>query len=159
MALRLLAPGTYGFDSLSIGDCIQTGTAEISEDLIERFAALTGDTFEIHMSDAAAIRHGFSARVAHGLLVLSLVDGLKNRCAAQINGLASLGWNWTFRRPILVNDQISALMTIQEKRLTANSDRGIVKIGFEVSNQSGALVQRGENLLMVYRGQGGLPSV
>ena len=152
MASRLLPPGTNAFDSLSVGDRIQTGKTAITEEMIERFAALTGDTFEIHMSDAAAIRHGFSARVAHGLLVLSLVDGLKNQSAAQINGLASLGWNWTFRRPVLVNDQISALMTILEKRLTANPDRGIVKIGFEVSNQSGTLVQRGENLLMVYRG-------
>ncbi|WP_363262176.1 MaoC/PaaZ C-terminal domain-containing protein [Mesorhizobium sp.] len=43
----------------------------------------TRDRFEIHMSDEAALRHGFPASVAHGLLVLSLVDGLKNNAVAR----------------------------------------------------------------------------
>ena len=47
--------------------------------MIDRFADLTGDHFAIHMTDAGAQAQGFARRVAHGLLVLSVVGGLKNQ--------------------------------------------------------------------------------
>jgi hypothetical protein len=39
---------------------------------------------------------------------------------------------------------------VREKRQTRKQDRGILRLGFTVSNQRGELVQEGENLLMVY---------
>lgn len=75
---RELPPGIHGADALRPGDRVDCGSVTVTAGMIDDFAYLTGDRFEIHMSDAAAKRHGFAARVAHGLLVLSLVDGLKN---------------------------------------------------------------------------------
>ena len=40
---RLLAAGRYGFDSLSVGDRVETGSAEITAEKINAFADLTGD--------------------------------------------------------------------------------------------------------------------
>ena len=101
MTGRALPPGRYGFDDANPGDRIETDALSVTPALIDAFADLTGDRFEIHLSDAAAQRHGFPARVAHGLLVLSLIDGLKNQCPAQFNAVASLGWEWSFRAPVL----------------------------------------------------------
>ncbi len=148
----ILAPGLHDFDRVQIGDRIATGSTVVSAGAIAAFAALTGDRFEIHLSDAGAQRHGFPHQVAHGLLVLSLVDGLKNQCAAKFHALASLGWDWSFRKPVFAGDVIRAVLEVEGKRPTSNPGRGVLTIGFEVSNQHGEVVQKGRNQLMAYRG-------
>jgi 3-hydroxybutyryl-CoA dehydratase len=149
--MTLLAPGRYGFDDVDQGDRIETGSLTVTATMIDAFADLTGDQFEIHMTDAAAQRHGFTARVAHGLLVLSLIDGLKNQCPAQFRAVASLGWDWTFRAPVLCDDTVQATLTVVEKRPTSRLDRGILRLEVTALNQRAEVVQRGHNLLMVYR--------
>lgn len=148
---RELPPGRYRFDDVSPGDWLRTGERRVELADIGRFAALTGDDFEIHMSEEGARRHGFPARVAHGLLVLGLVDGLKNHAAAQFRAVASLGWDWTFSRPVFAGDTIRATLTVEAKRATKRPDRGIVTSRFDVLNQQGETVQRGANTLMVWR--------
>ena len=119
--------------------------------MIDAFANLSGDRFGIHMSEVEAARHGFPTRVAHGLLVLSLVDGLKNQAHAQFRAQASLRWNWTFAAPVFAGDRVSARIIVLEKRSLRDPARGILRLGFEVVNQDSMIVQRGENLLMTYR--------
>ena len=150
-ATRLLAPGRYGYDSLSVGDRVATGEAEITGALIDAFAELSGDRFEIHMDDAAARAKGFASRVAHGLLVLSVADGLKNRAPAQFAAIASLGWDMRFSGPVLAGDRISATITVREMRLTSAGDRGILTLEVEVRTADGVVVQSGINRLMVHR--------
>ena len=147
---RALPRGRHGFGAVEVGDMVLTGDALVSAEAIDAFAALTGDRFEIHMTDAAARRHGFPARVAHGLLVLSLVDGLKNQCPAQFDAIASLGWDWTFRAPVIAGDRIHAEIRVAEKRPVSDPKRGILKLAFAARNQRGQVVQDGTNLLMVY---------
>lgn len=147
----VLAPGRYGFDAIKIGDRIVTGEVGVTANMIDAFADLTGDRFAIHMDDAAAQSKGFSGRVAHGLLVLSLIDGLKNQTPAQFEAVASLGWNWRFSRPVLVGDRLRAAITVLSKRETSRLDRGILELDFTVENQSRDVVQSGTNLLMVHR--------
>jgi len=149
MTGRLLPAGLYRFADLQAGDRIETDGIVVSEALIDRFADLTGDRFAIHMSDSAAQELGFSRRVAHGLLVLSLVDGLKNQAAAELSAIASLGWEWRFRNPVLAGDEIRATLTVVSKRLTSDSSRGIVALDVEVRDRDGELVQSGRNQLMV----------
>ncbi len=146
-----LPPGRYGFDDVSEGDRIDAGSMPVSTGAIDDFADLTGDRFEIHMSDEAAARHGFDGRVAHGLLVLSLIDGLKNRAPAQFKAQASLGWNWSFEGPVIAGDTVSVMITVAEKRPVSDAKRGILRLSFDAVNQRGDCVQSGENLLMVYR--------
>ena len=146
-----LAPGLYSFDDLAVGDRIETGSSLVSAEVVDGFAALTGDRFEIHMTEAGAARHGFPARVAHGLLILSLVDGLKNQCPAQIRALASLDWEWGFTRPVFVDDTIRVQMTVEAKRDTRKPAQGVLTIGFVVFNQQGQAVQSGRNRLLAYR--------
>ncbi|MDJ0629423.1 MAG: MaoC family dehydratase [Rhodobacter sp.] len=148
---RLLPPGRYGCDAVAPEDRIETGRHTVTAAEIDGFAALSGDRFEIHMSDTAAKSHGFPGRVAHGLLVLSLVDGLKNRAPAQLKAIASLGWDWSFRRPVFIGDEIGATITVEAKRTVTKPDRGILTLAFDVTNQRGETVQSGTNLLLAYR--------
>jgi acyl dehydratase len=153
MNRRQLPSGVHEFDDLFVGDWFETGQLTVSAKLIETFADLTGDHFEIHMDDAAARALGFPCRVAHGLLVLSLIDGLKNQAQARFRAVASLGWTWRFDGPVFIGDKISAKITIAGKRSTKRSDRGIVSLDFLVTNQDDATVQSGQNQLMVVRTQ------
>lgn len=148
---RTLVSGQYGFDDLQPGDRIDAGSTVVTEDIIDRFADLSGDRFEIHMDRQAAARHGFSGRVAHGLCVLALVDGLKNQAPAQFKAQASLGWNWSFRAPVIAGDIISVAIEVVEKRPVKSGERGILRLRFQITNQDDQLVQEGENLLMAYR--------
>ena len=87
---------------------VNAGSACILAAIIDKFADWAGDRFEIHMSAEAAARRGFGCRVAHGLLVQSSVDGLKNRAPVQFPAQASFGWNWPFREAVITGDTISA---------------------------------------------------
>lgn len=151
MEANVLAPGRYHFEDIAVGDVIETDALTLTIDHIDRFAELTGDFFEIHVSEDGAARHGFPARVAHGLLVLSLVDGLKNRAGAQFAAVASLGWDWKFVAPVFPGDVLRAVLTVRGKRETRRPERGILTIDFVVLNQNGDTVQSGANTLMVLR--------
>lgn len=119
--------------------------------MIDDFADLTGDRFEIHMSDAAAKRHGFAARVAHGLLVLSLVDGLKNQAPVQFAARASRGWDWRFVAPVLAGDRLHAHLEVDSVAPARAPDQAVVSLRFVVVNQAGTTVQSGTNSLLAYR--------
>ncbi|WP_299294895.1 MaoC/PaaZ C-terminal domain-containing protein [uncultured Tateyamaria sp.] len=148
---RVLPPGLFGADALRPGDRVQCGTVTVTSGMIDSFAALTGDRFEIHMSEAAAKAHGFDARVAHGLLVLSLIDGLKNQAPAQMKARASMGWDWGFRAPVLLGDAITVAYDITDIAPAKSEDQAILTLDFNVTNQRAQQVQRGSNRLLVYR--------
>lgn len=150
-ALRDLKPGIWGYDDLEVSDRMRTNSAVITPSMISAFAALSGDRFAIHMSDEEAQARGFKARVAHGLLVLSVIDGLKNAAPAQVNAVASLGWDWNFVAPVFAGDSIWVELVVARKHKTRNLTRGIVRLDIKATSQDGKVVQSGSNMMLLYR--------
>ncbi len=146
---RALKAGLYGFRDLKQGDFWRTGAIQVTESHIVGFAGLSGDFFDIHMDDGAARALGFPRRVAHGLLVLSMADGLKNRSPVVLRAVASLGWQWSFRAPVFAGDSIAAGIEVAQVRPTRNAARGIAELDVTVTNQDGTTVQEGRNTLML----------
>lgn len=144
-------PGLNWYEDVAVGDRFATGGIVVTESLIQAFAGLSGDFFDLHVDDEFARGLGFPGRVAHGILGLALTDGLKNRAEMRFRAVASLGWNWKFSGPILVGDRIRAEIEVAAKRETKRADRGIVTLGFAVKNQKDEVVQQGTNELMVLR--------
>jgi acyl dehydratase len=147
----MLQPGDNWYEDAEVGDRYTTGAITISESHIVTFAGLSGDFFDLHMDEQFAREMGFQGRVAHGLLGLAMVDGLKNRASHRFRAVASLNWRWTFSGPILIGDRIQGEITVIAKRETKRADRGIVTLAFKVTKQDGSLVQQGENDMMVRR--------
>lgn len=145
------APGDAFFDDLAVGESWRTGGIVVSESHVMAFAGLTGDFFDVHMDDTFARGLGFPGRIAHGLLGLALVDGLKNRAPVRLQAVASLGWTWDFAAPIALGDRIAAEITVLSLRATKRPDRGIAELGFDVRNQRDETVQKGSNRLMMQR--------
>jgi acyl dehydratase len=144
-------PGLNWYEDCAVGDAFTTGGIVVTESLIQAFAGLSGDFFDLHMDDRFARDLGFKGRVAHGILGLALTDGLKNRAEHRFRAIASLGWNWKFSGAILIGDRIHAEVAVMAKRETKRPDRGIVTLAIRVKNQDGQVVQEGTNELMVSR--------
>lgn len=149
MTGHALKAGLYGHADLLTGDRIETGQVVVTGEMIDRFADLSGDRFALHLSDDVARELGFPRRVVHGLLVLSLIDGLKNTAPAQVRAVASLGWDIRFSAPVLVDDQIEAVFTVTAKRPARDGNRGIVTLGVVARNQDSAIIQQGSTTLML----------
>jgi len=146
---RLLQPGTYAAQDIRIGDHFLTSGVTVTETHVVNFAGVSGDLYDIHLDDVAAQEAGFSGRIAHGLLGLSLADGLKTRCPVRLMGIATLGWNWAFRAPLLIGDRIHVEVEVRGLRPTRRDDRSIATLYLKVLNQRGETVQDGETLLMM----------
>ena len=56
---RKLTEGRYNFDEISVGDHLETGSAEVTAELIRQYAALSGDKYALHLDDKAANDLGF----------------------------------------------------------------------------------------------------
>jgi len=150
LANTQLVAGNYYYDDLSKGAFFSTGRIVVTETHIVNFAGISGDFFDVHMDDGFAREQGFPARIAHGLLVLCMVDGLKNRADVKLQAIASLGWkDWNFKAPIVAGDSIRATITVAAMRPTSKGDRGVVELTFDVTNQNGEVVQSGSNTLLM----------
>src|SRR3546814_18080756 len=99
---------------------------------------------DVCSSDLFAQSVGFPTRVAHGLLCLSLVDGLKNRSEILFDAVASLEWHYKFKKAVFPGDRLMARLRVIEARPTTNPLSGFVRFYLAVVNQSGEVVQVGE---------------
>jgi acyl dehydratase len=77
------------------------------------------------------------------------MDGLKNRAAQRFAAVASLSWQWNFRRPLYPGDRIHGRVSVTDRRLTKRGDRGILTLSLELRNGKDQILQDGTNLLMV----------
>jgi acyl dehydratase len=145
---KQMAPGDYWFEDLRAGNWFDTGHIVVTESHIVAFAGLSGDFFDVHMDDDFARAQGFPSRIAHGLLVLALTDGLKNRASVRVMAIASLGWTWRFTGAVVAGDRIGARITVGETRLTSKG-QGLVTLHLAVTQQEGRVVQKGETTLLV----------
>jgi acyl dehydratase len=137
------------YEDIETGLSIETAGLTITDAHIVQFAGLSGDFFALHMDDEFARSLGFPRRVAHGLLGLILLDGLKNRAEKTFASVASLSWHWNFRKPLFAGDRIVGRLTVTEKRLTSKGNRGILTLALELRNAQGEIIQDGTNLLLV----------
>ena len=146
--------GLLFYEDTALGLSFETGGIVVTESHVVQFAGLSGDFFPLHMDDDFARSLGFPGRVAHGLLGLILLDGLKNRAVHRFAAVASLSWEWNFRKPLFPGDRIYGVLRVAEKRLTSRGDRGILTLALELRNGSGQVLQEGKNLLLVRCRQG-----
>ncbi len=140
------------FEDIQIGEEYLTPSRTITESDVLAYAGLTGDFEELHVSEAFARTTPFGTRVAHGLLGLAILDGLKTRTAivTGVHTMASLGWTWDFPRPLHFGDTVHARLVVANKRRTSKGNRGILFLQAELINQAGEVVQKGENRMMVH---------
>jgi oxepin-CoA hydrolase / 3-oxo-5,6-dehydrosuberyl-CoA semialdehyde dehydrogenase len=135
---------------LQVGDSVVSELHEVTQEEIDRFVDLTGDSFYAHTDPVAAAENPlFGGIVAHGYLVLSLAAGLFVDPAPgpvlANYGLDSL----RFTTPVKPGDRIRVALTCKEKSPRSGADYGEVRWDAEVTNADGAPVAHYELLTMV----------
>jgi len=140
------------WDDAKLGDECVSPTYTVTEARINAYAELTGDFTPVHVSEEYAKTTPFGTRVAHGLLGLSIADGLKTQSEFRFLPGMSLGWSWDFLLPIKINDVLHVKFHVGSLRPSKSKPGwGIVVMPAELINQQGQIVQKGEHRLMVPR--------
>ena len=135
---------------LAIGETLRSAERKVTVEDIERFAALTGDTFYAHMDEEAAARNPlFGGRVAHGYFLISAAAGLfVDPPFGPV--LANYGLDrLRFAKPVRPGDRIKVRLTCKAKSLRADKGYGEVAWDTEITNQDGEVVASYDVLTMV----------
>lgn len=136
--------GLY-FEEFSVGQQVTTPTRTITETDIVNFAGISGDYNLIHTDAEYARSTPFGQRVAHGLLVLSIVSGLAVRTGVMEGTVIAFREinEWKFSRPVFIGDTIHAVLTVKETKALPRLGGGAVTLSLDVRNQRGETVMRG----------------
>jgi len=148
--------GRY-FEDFQVGQRFTTPARTVTEADVVNFAGVSGDFNPIHTDAEFAKGTPFGERIAHGLLVLAMLTGLRQR-TGHFEGTL-IAWleirSYRFLKPVLIGDTVHGETEILEKRETSRPDRGILVQRVRVLNQRGEVVQEGEFVTLVRRREGG----
>ncbi len=145
--------GLY-FEEFEVGQGITSPGRTITETDVVGFAGLSGDWSSIHTDAVAAAQQPFGQRIAHGLLVLSIANGLAVRLGfLEETVLAFRGLqDWKFSLPVFLGDTIHTRLTIVETKAVPRLGGGMVTLEVSVVNQADRVVQSGRwNVLIASR--------
>jgi len=95
-----------------------SGWREVTQEMVNRFAELTGDHQWIHVDvERARVESPFGTTIAHGNLTLSLIDGLR-RDLTDWSGFklgVNYGWNKVrFPAPVVVGTRLRCYSQVVE---------------------------------------------
>ncbi len=146
--------GRY-WEDFKVGETFKTRGRTVTEADVVGFAGISGDFHPLHLDEVYASKSSFGRRIAHGMLGLTIADGL-----SQAQGLmedtiiAFLGLEWKFNAPIFIGDTVHEEQVVSFKRETKNPGRGILTLDCKLMNQKGEAVQEGKRTVMIARRPG-----
>ena len=124
----------------------------ITEADIVNFAGLAGDYNTIHTDAEYSKETVFGQRVAHGLLIVSIVSGLAVRTGVLEGTVIAFReiLSWKFSKPVFIGDTIHVVMEVGEKKSLPRLGGGSVTLSIKVQNQDDETVMRGRwNVLVM----------
>jgi 3-hydroxybutyryl-CoA dehydratase len=128
------------FEALERGQEFRTRGRTVTEADVVGFASLTGDWHPQHCDAQWSASSPFGARIAHGMLVVSLAAGLVPFDPGRVIALRRV-CDATFKRPVRFGDTLRVEGRIAE--LGAGSeDAGLVTFAWNVVNQDDRTVCR-----------------
>jgi acyl dehydratase len=127
----------------------------VTEADVVSFAGITGDYAMIHTDEEYCRGTEYGMRIAHGLLGLSLVEGLKRRVsgyAGRGDTMIPLTLDWSFRKPIVPGDTLEVSWVIESTHpCRAGGAGGWVLEQVRLLNQRAEIVQEGQQLQAIQR--------
>lgn len=127
--------------SIPVGTTV-TDKVLITEDMINKFAEVSGDFNPVHMDEEFAKTTRFGRRIAHGMLSAAFISRV---LAMKVeNGGIYLGQTLKFMSPIFIGDEITLELTLTNYR----KERGLATVETIVKNQNGTVCVKGEATIM-----------
>lgn len=134
---------SMGYDEVNAGDVFESPARKITEEDIMTFADLTGDHNDIHVSEEFAKKSRFGTRIAHGMLIMGIANGMYVELGIFRNSVLMEIKEWKLKKPVKLGDEIRLRLTIESKRLTKKPDYGICEMRYDMVNQDDETVSSG----------------
>jgi len=135
----MLMKGKY-FEDLKIGEHFETPGRTVTEADIVNFAGISGDYNPLHIDKEFAKKTRFGARIAHGVLTLSIMTGLWVRLGI-LEGTVEAFYGierLRFTKPVYSGETLHVKMKVVDKEEKGQS--GIVVLENTVLNQKSETV-------------------
>ncbi len=136
-------PLEYSFDEIKIG-LIHNFEVIIDEEIIKKFANISGDFNPLHMDDQYAKETKFGKRVAHGMLLASFFSRLVGMYLPGKNALY-FSQNLNFIGPCFIGDKV----TVQGVVIDKHEATKIIKLETSIKNKEGKLLVEGTSQVMI----------
>jgi len=129
--------------TLKIGDTF-TVQKEVTDELVRKFADVSGDYNPIHLDEEFAAKTRFGRRIAHGMLGASFISAVLGYKLSE-NKIVYLSQSLKFTAPVFIGDTVTAKAVVREIR----EDKPIVTVETTCENQTGETVITGEAKIMI----------
>lgn len=128
---------------IKIGDSFST-TREVTDEVIRKFADVSGDHNPIHLDDEFAAKTRFGRRIAHGMLSGAFISAVLGSEFRE-RKIVYLSQTMRFVAPTFLGDTITATGTVTGIR----QEKGIVTLETVCTNQHGEVTVKGEAIVMI----------
>jgi len=128
---------------LKIGDKYST-SREVTDEVIRKFAEVSGDYNPIHLDEEFAKTTRFGKRIAHGMLSGAFISSILGN---EFKGKTVIYLSQTlkFTAPVFIGDTVTVTATITNIRESKN----IVMMETLCTNQNGETLVKGDSAIMV----------
>ena len=130
---------------VKVGDKFST-TRKITDELVRKFADVSGDYNPIHLDEEFAKTTRFGRRIAHGMLSGALISAVLGYEFKE-RKIVYISQTMKFTAPAFLGDTITATATVTDIR----EDKRIVTLETDCSNQNGELTVKGEAVVMLLK--------
>jgi len=128
---------------LKLGDAFST-QRHVTDELIRKFADVSGDYNPIHLDEEFAKTTRFGRRIAHGMLSGAFISAVLGYEFKE-RKIVYLSQSMKFTAPVYIDDTVTATATVTNIR----EDKGIVTLETVCTNQNGDVLVKGEAVVMV----------
>ncbi|HBE84153.1 MAG TPA: MaoC family dehydratase [Pyrinomonadaceae bacterium] len=130
-------------NNINVGDRFSR-TRDVTEELVRKFAEISGDFNPIHLDEEFAAKTRFGRRIAHGMLTGAFISAVLGQEFAE-RKIVYLSQTMRFVAPVFVGDSVTVTSTVSHIR----DDKGIVTLQTICTNQNAQEVVTGESMVMV----------
>ena len=128
---------------IKVGDKFSTDRL-VTDELIRKFAEVSGDYNPIHLDEEFAKTTRFGRRIAHGMLSGAFVSAVLGYELSE-RKIVYLSQTLKFTAPVFIGDTVTATGTVTNIR----GDKPIVTLETMCTNQKGETLVTGEAVVMI----------
>ena len=128
---------------LDIGDKF-SATREVTDEIVRKFAELSGDFNPLHLDDEFATKTRFGRRIAHGMLSGAFISAVLGYEFSE-RKIVYLSQTLRFVAPVFIGDRVTTTGTVTNIR----TDKPVVTLETICTNQEGKTLVTGEAAIMI----------
>ena len=137
------------FEDFTVGDRFKSPSRTLTDAHFMFFAGMTGDNHPIHHDEEYGKKTRYGGRLAHGLLLVSMMTGMAPISAQAVVALYGFE-KIRFVKPVLLGDTIT--YTSKIAALEPKGDgRGVADVEFQICNQHNAVCVAGTIKLLLHK--------